>query len=165
MKSYTKQRREAVIAKMTGPNRKSIAELEKEEKICAATLYKWRKEARAQGRVMPESDDSPEGWSSRDKFNAVLETAALSEEELSAYCRRNGLYPEQIRRWGEACAAANDWERASSKELEKARREDRARMAALEKELGRKESALAETAALLTLKKKADAIWGESGDA
>ncbi|MFO7774585.1 MAG: helix-turn-helix domain-containing protein [Candidatus Hydrogenedentota bacterium] len=165
MKRYSKQRREAVIAKMTGPNRKSIPELVEEEKICSATLYQWRKRARAQGRVMPEGDDTPEGWGSQDKFNAVLETAALSEQELSVYCRERGLYPEQIRRWRQNCAEANDWDRASSKELARARREDRAQLAALEKELRRKNEALAETAALLTLRKKAEAIWGESEDA
>lgn len=34
----------------------------------------------------------------------------------------------------------------------------------LKKELQRKESALAETAALLVLRKKAEAIWGSSQD-
>ncbi|NBD38749.1 MAG: hypothetical protein GVY10_09285 [Verrucomicrobia bacterium] len=165
MKGYSKERREAVIAKMTGPNRKSVPELVEEEKICSATLYKWRKQARAQGRVMPEGDDTPEGWGSQDKFNAVLETAALSEQELSVYCRERGLYPEQIRRWRRNCAEANDWDRASNKELAQARRADRAQLAAMEKELKRKNDALAETAALLTLRKKAEAIWGGSEDA
>ena len=165
MKGYTKERREAVIAKMTGPNRRSIVELVEEEQICAATLYKWRRQARADGRVMPEGDDTPEGWGAQDKFNAVLETAPLSEQELSEYCRRNGLYPEQIERWRETCAQANEWERASSKELARARRVDRERIKELERDLRRKEKALAETAALLTLRKKMEAIWGDSEDA
>jgi hypothetical protein len=38
-------------------------------------------------------------------------------------------------------------------------------MKALERELRRKERALAEAAALLTLSKKARAIWGEDEDA
>jgi len=135
MKGYTKQRREAVIAKMTGPHRKTIAELVEEEQICAATLYKWRRQARAQGRVMPEGDDTPESWAAQDKFNAVLQTASLCEQELSEYCRRNGLYPEQIRRWREICAQANEWERTSSKELARARREDRDRIQGLQREL------------------------------
>jgi len=56
-----------------------------------ATLYSWRKRACKEGRLLPDHNDSPEGWSSRDKFNAVLEPAALSEAELSEYCRRHGL--------------------------------------------------------------------------
>jgi hypothetical protein len=165
MKGYPKERRDTVIAKMTGPNRRSIAQLAEEEQICVATLYKWRTEARAKGLVMPEGDDSPEGWGARDKFNAVLQTASFSEQELSEYCRRNGLYPEQIQRWRQICAEANEWEKSSSKELAAARREDRQRIKELERDLRRKEKALAETAALLALRKKMEAIWGDNEDA
>jgi len=59
---------------------------------------------------MPDGDHTPEGWSSRDKFAAVLETAALSEAEVAEYCRKRGLYPEQIRAWRSACEQANDWD-------------------------------------------------------
>jgi hypothetical protein len=52
---------------------------------------------------------------SRDKFAAVLETAALNEADLAAYCRQRGLYAEQIQAWRTACEQANDWERASSR--------------------------------------------------
>ena len=38
---------------------------------------------------------------------------------------------------------------------------ERQRSKALERELRRKEAALAETAALLTLRKKANVIWGD----
>jgi hypothetical protein len=48
---------------------------------------------------------------------AVVETAALNEADLAAYCRQRGLYPEQIQAWRAACKQANDWERASSHRL------------------------------------------------
>jgi transposase-like protein len=161
MKAIPKERKEAVLAKMTGPDRKSVPVLAAEEGISTATLYNWRKEARQQGRLMPDHDDSPEGWSSRDKFNAVLETAALSEAELGEYCRRRGLYPEQIARWREACSRANDFEASERVRRERLQREERARVRKLEKELRRKDKALAETAALLALRKKTEAIWGD----
>jgi hypothetical protein len=41
---------------------------------------------------------------------------------------------------------------------------EKKRREAVERELKRKEKALAETAALLTLRKKAAAIWGEGAD-
>lgn len=44
-------------------------------------------------------------------------------------------------------------------------RDERQKNRMLERELARKEKALAETAALLVLRKKAQAIWGESEDA
>jgi hypothetical protein len=41
------------------------------------------------------------------QFAVVLETAPLNEAELAEYCRRKGLYPEQIAAWREACRSAN----------------------------------------------------------
>jgi transposase-like protein len=160
MERYPEARREAVIAKMAPPHNKSIAELAREEGISAATLYAWRRRARSEGRLVPASEDSPEGWTARDKFTAVLETAGLAEAEISAYCRRKGLYPAQIARWREACEQANDWDRARMGDLARERRADAARIRELEREVSRKEKALAETAALLVLRKKAAAIWG-----
>ena len=161
MRGYPKQRKEAILAKMTGPDRKSVPALAVEEGISEATLYNWRNEARGKGELMPDFDDAPEGWSSQDKFNAVLETAALSEHELSEYCRSKGLYVEQLRRWREACEQANDWDRSQKVQLAKKSREDKQRIDSLQRELKRKDSALAETAAILALRKKAEAIWGE----
>jgi hypothetical protein len=96
-----------------------------------------------------------------DKFAAVVETAALNEAELSAYCRQRGLYPEQIRAWRLACEQANDWDRSQTQRLKDARKVDERRIQELERELRIKEKALAETAALLVLRKKAQAIWGD----
>jgi transposase-like protein len=161
MNRIPSERKNAILAKMTGPDRKPIAVIATEEGISTATLYNWRKDARQQGHLLPDHDDSPEGWSSQDKFNAVLETAALSEAQLSEYCRRHGLYPEQVARWREACARANDYAASERAQRERLLREQRARTRTLEAELRRKEKALAETAALLVLRKKAEAIWGE----
>ncbi len=147
------------------PNNKSVRELAREEGISEATLYNWRKAARAEGRLLPDGDGTPAGWCSADKFAAVVETAALNEAELSAYCRERGLYPEQVQQWREACERANDWDRTQHRRLKEVRREDERRIQELERELREKEKALAETAALLVLRKKARAIWGEGEDA
>jgi len=111
---------------------------------------------------MPDQGaQGPDGWSSRDKFNAVLETATLSEEELAEYCRRRGLYPEQIEQWRLSCEQANDRAEATAQRQADSIKEERKRNRKLAQELKRKEAALAETAALLTLRGKADAIWGD----
>ncbi len=162
--SYPAERKEAVLKKMLPPHNKSIPELAKEEGICEGTLYNWRKAARAKGMLMPDGDSSPQGWAAVDKFSAVIETAAMNEAELSAYCRQKGLYPEQIKEWREACEQANDWDRNQNKQLKENRRSDSQRIKELERELLRKEKALAETAALLVLRKKAQAIWGDGED-
>ena len=99
-------------------------------------------------------------WSSQDKFMVVLETANLTEIEFSEYCREKGIYPEQVKEWKEACINANDNAREKSTKVGKELRVERKEKEKLEKELARKEKALAEAAALLVLRKKADAIWG-----
>lgn len=162
---YSPERKAAVLKRMLPPHSMAIRQLSQEEGISEATLHKWRTEARGKGRLLPDADASPEGWSSRDKFAAVLETAALNEADLSEYCRKRGLYPAQITAWRAACEQANDWERASTARLGRATKEDRKRVKDLERDLARKEKALAETAALLVLRKKAAAIWGGDEDA
>ena len=92
-------------------------------------------------------------------------TAALNEADLATYCRQRGLYPEQIQAWRTACEQANDWERASSQRLGQATKDEKKRIQALERDLARKEKALAEAAALLVLRKNAAAIWGDGEDA
>ena len=110
---------------------------------------------------MPDADNTPSGWTSADKFAAVLETAPMSEAEIAEYCRAKGLHTTQIVAWREACAQANDWERASSAELKSATKAADERNRRLEKELARKERALAEAAALLVLRGKLVDRFGE----
>jgi transposase-like protein len=163
---YSAERKEAVLKKMLPPNNKPLSELSKEEGISEATLYNWRKGARAQGRLLPKGSVTPEGWSAKDRFGAVIETAAMNEAQLGEYCRQRGLYPEQVKAWRLACEqATTDWERESVHRLSHAVRGERKRNKVLERELARKERALAEAAALLVLRKKAQAIWGEGEDA
>ncbi len=162
---YSAERKAAVLKRMQPPDSISIRQLSKEEGIGESTLHKWRSQARGKGQLLPDADTSAESWSSREKFAAVLETAALNEIDLAAWCRERGLYPAQIASWRAACEQANEWERASTTRLGQAVREDRKRVKDLERELARKEKALAEAAALLVLRKKASAIWGEGEDA
>jgi len=162
---YSPERKSAVLKRMLPPNNTAIRQLSQEEGISEATLHKWRAEARGKGQLLPDADAGPEGWSSRDKFAAVLETAALNEADLAEYCRKRGLYSAQITAWRSACEQANDWDRASTARLGRATKDEKKRVKDLERELTRKDRALAETAALLVLRKKAAAIWGDGEDA
>ena len=113
---------------------------------------------------MPDSDKTPNGWTSRAKFAAVMETAAMNETDVAAYCREKGIFVEQLAQWRVACEQANDWDQASEKELKSATKADRKKVAKLEKELARKEKALAEAAALLVLRKKYNALFEDPED-
>ena len=161
---YSPERKESVLRKMMAPHNRPIKQLAQEEGISEATLFNWRKQAREKGLLLPDGDSGPEGWSARDKFAAVLETASLNETELAEYCRTKGIYPEQLSQWRKACEQANDWDRENDRRLKKEKKVDLKRIRKLKKELWRKEKALAETAALLVLQKKAQAIWGDPED-
>jgi transposase-like protein len=161
---YSPERKEAVLKKMMPPYNRSIRQLAVEEGISEATLYNWRNEARTKGILLPDGDSGPEGWTARDKFAAVLETAALNEEETAEYCRRKGIYPAQLKVWRDACEAANDWDKQAGIKLKSEQKSNRKRIKDLEKELQRKEKALAEAAALLVLQKKVQAIWEDPED-
>ena len=161
---YSPERKESVLKKMLPPNSISIIELSKQEGISIGTLYSWRNQARSKGRLMPDSDTTSNGRTSRDKFAAVMETAALNEQEIAAYCREKGIFVEQLDEWREACMRANDWSEASEKELKAVTKEERKKVARLEKELARKEKALAEAAALLVLRKKYNALFEDPED-
>ena len=113
---------------------------------------------------MPATEKDPDGWSASDKFTVVLETAGVNATELSAYCRGRGLYPEQVERWRQAAADANEkpvLTLKEQKELERLRAQDQREIKRLKKELTRKDKALAEAAALLLVTKKMQALWGE----
>lgn len=161
---YSEERREAILKKLLAPHNRTVAELAQEEGISEATLFNWRRQARGQGRLLPDRASDSEGWSSQDKFNAVLESAALSEVELAEYCRRRGLYPEQLRRWRVSCEQANARSQSAARQDTDALKAERKRSRDLERELKRKNAALAETAALLILRKKARAIWGDEDE-
>ena len=103
-----------MLKRMLPPAKMALRQVSQQEGISAATLHKWRSQARGKGQLLPDADAGPEGWSSRDTFAAVLETAALNEADLAEYCRRRGLYPAQIGVWRAACEQANDGDRAKA---------------------------------------------------
>lgn len=113
---------------------------------------------------MPADPSNPENWSGENKLAVVIETAALNEEELAEYCRRKGLFVEQVVRWREAAVAGAETLRPLSAAERRELQHERKKSRKLEKELKRKEKALAEAAALLVLQKKAQAIWGDGED-
>lgn len=164
MTRYSRERKEAVIRRMMPPENTPVPVLAHETGISNVTLYHWRKQARAKGLVVPGDGRNPENWSPEDKFGVVLETATMNEAELAEYCRKKGLFPEQVAVWRENCrqgnASADQQARLAKKEAQQARKENKH----LKRELRRKEKALAETAALLVLRKKMHAIWGEDAD-
>ena len=159
MTIYPDEQKARLIERMLPPGRANVPRLAKETGIPRDTLYGWRRQAlRARGLSTTPATGGGERWSSPEKFAMVVETAALSEVERGEYCRKRGLYLEHLQRWCRACEQAN---RAAPAPTGGEGSAARRRIRELEQELRRKERALAETAALLVLRKKAQAIWGE----
>jgi hypothetical protein len=102
----------------------------------------------------------PQDWNAQEKLAAVMEAASLSDEELGTFLRSRGLHEAQLQQWRDLMLAG--LEPTTVYRGEKAPESKRIRE--LEKDLRRKDKALAETAALLVLKKKAQAIWGDEDD-
>ena len=160
MTIYPEQQKDSLIKRMLPPSNADVPELARETGIPQDTLYGWRRQARrAQGLTLTVAAGGGERWSSEEKFAMVVETAVLSEVERGEYCRKRGLYSEHLQAWRRACEQAN---RVTPSPAGGENLAARRRIRELEQELRRKEKALAETAALLVLRKKAQAIWGEA---
>ena len=159
---YSTKFKEAILKKLIQSDL-SVSQFARQEGINLSTLYSWQKQFKTTGfsvsKVIPSDK-----WSAEEKFAIVFETATLSEVEVSEYCRTKGLYPEQIKAWKQACIAANSTDVSQQKNTTPESKADKKRIKQLEKELNRKEKALAETAALLVLRKKFNAYCGENED-
>jgi len=105
---YSSERKAAVVKKLLSSHGLAVAELARQEGISDVTLYTWRRQAMAGGVVMPGNGKLPENWPAETKLAVVVETATMSEVDLSRYCREKGLYPEQVRAWRQACIDGQD---------------------------------------------------------
>jgi len=166
---YSKAFRTLMIQKMTDPDGPSPVSLADDIGVSRSSLYRWVSEADTLDIVVNSEPSSftesmqrlsnmkrPQDWSAEEKLAAVLEAASLSEEELGAFLRSRGLHEAQLQQWRDQMLIGL--------EPKPAKRVETKRIRELEKELRRKDKALAETAALLVLKKKAQEIWGDEDD-
>lgn len=156
-----------MVQRMTGARRVSANSLSKEVGVGQPTLSLWLREAGMVTVVNDDDDDKargrrPEDWSPQEKMSAVLESRTLSDAELGAWLRRKGLKEAHLREW-----EGRVQEQASAVFAPREARasvESRRRVKQLEKELARKDKALAETSALLVLQGKMEALWAEEDD-
>lgn len=161
-KRYDEDFKDWVVLQMMPPLNRSVAELAVTLSLTPQSLRVWRQMARDKGLIVPGNGKTSDQWSSADKFNAVMETAPLSEMELSQYCRIKGIYPEQIQQWRVICQKANTFVDLNPNGVKSA---EQRRIKVLERQLIKSDAERAEAVALLDLRKKANAIWGKDKDA
>ncbi len=159
MSNYPETVKEAMVRKLTIPGAPSACALAQEVDITQSTLSRWVREYAKLGKaggVM--KGRRPQDWTAEKKLDAVVEYEKLDEEERGKYLREEGLHSVHIERWKRQIIVGLKGPKSSKKDPRDTKIKE------LEKELGRKEKALAEAAALLMLKKKAQSIWGDRED-
>ena len=167
---YSATFRDTMVRKLADPRGPSANQLAQEVGVAQTTLSRWLRQAgRVNGtHVVPTlapirrimAAKRPQDWTAEEKLNIVIEAASVCEEDLGAFLRRRGLHEAQIKEWRKTILSGLEKPPARpSKRSPEARR-----VKTLEKELQRKDKALAEAAALLVLQKKVQAIWGDEDD-
>ena len=160
MINYSDKIKETMVSKLTAPNAMSAGALSLEVGVPQSTLSRWLREySRMGGNGINMKGKRPQDWTAEEKLEAVLEMEKLDEQEKGKYLREKGIHTIHVQRWKQEMLEGL---KSNGKGLSKADPRGK-RIKELEKELNRKEKALAETAALLVLKKKAEDIWGDRG--
>ena len=158
---YSNRIKSSVIRKILPPENRSVPEVAKEMGISEQTIYNWKKKAENGNMSLDRESLSPASIGRTEKFSLLLESKDRNEETKGAWLREKGLHSEHLNLWEQELRnILKDKDTKYKDEVLKLRKSNKE----LEKELRRKEKALAEMAALLTLKKKAQAIWGDRED-
>ena len=162
-----------MVQKLCEPGAISAYALAQQEGVAQSTLSRWKRQAATLASMTKHSNNSesheatppkrPQDWSIDEKLQAVLEASALSDKELGPFLRRKGLHEATLQQWRTVVQNALGRPQPKTKKSQEHKEADK-KVRKLERELKRKNAALAETAALLVLKKKAEAIWGDEDD-
>ena len=171
--SYPEMFKRKMVQKLSGSNALTASELSRKIDIPQPTLSRWLKDASFQQSIGFSSNfkinsramakKQPTKWNPERKFKAVNEAALLSDEKLGAFLRREGIHETHLEQW--RLQMLNGLNPTAVKKTKAgATLPEKKRIKSLEKELRRKDKALAETAALLVLKKKVQEIWGDEDD-
>jgi transposase-like protein len=161
--AYSKALKARLVERMLR-NGESANSLVYEAGIPETTLRRWRTEARMLASMPgPDPEEharSTREWSIEEKLRVISAASSLTGVELGEFLRREGLHSSQLAAWRTQVESALDSEAAPRKRNSR----DSKRIQNLEREIRRKDSALAEVTALLTLAKKARLLLGDEDD-
>jgi len=144
------------VGRLLPPESAAVQVVARETGVSVKTLEIWRDKAQS----MPALGRA---WNAGARLEAVITTAAMDEAAKSAWCRQQGVYPAELAKWRAGAVAALA-EPEDVRASPQATRADKKRIKELERDLLRKDRALAETAALLVLSKKVAAIFNKGED-
>lgn len=154
---------EQALSKARQRGTRSVQDVANDLNMPVGTLRKWinksnRKHAVGSPAAQLLEDLPAQSWSPDQRLLALNQTHAMTPTQLHAWCREKGLFEHQLNAWGKAFCNATAPE---SREARAALRELQVKHDGLQRELHRKEKALAEAAALLVLQKKFQALWAD----
>jgi transposase len=152
-KAYSLAFKRKMIERLTGRDALSPSELGREIGIRQQNLSRWLHEARSLPSVASRTTPKSRIWTVEQKARALADASKLSGEELPSYLEREGIKLADFERWRIALEEDGGGSAATLKRIRK-----------LERELARKEKALAEAAVLLVLKKTIDSYYKEEDD-
>lgn len=162
MQKYSEEFKTEMVRKMTGPGAMSALRLSKECGVGQPTLSGWLREAKVRAVKKASKNGPVKRWTAAEKLRVVMAAAAAGEEGRGEVLRREGLYEADLEQFQNDLA-----ELVSSKPTRsKPDPADKKRIKDLEREVRRKDKALAEAVALAVLSKKLNAYFGaaEVGD-
>jgi hypothetical protein len=151
MGRYNKAVQSKAVAQLLPPQAQSLELVSQSMGVQIKTLKRWLSAEQKQAARGPIT-------SGVQRLDAVVATASLNELNKGTWCREHGVYLADLERWQAQAAAALTGQPQKILASPKHTQQDKQRIKDLERELLRKERALAETAALLVLSKKLEAI-------
>ena len=155
MARYGQAFKDKAVARLLPPESGDLEVVAREVGVSAGTLERWRADALASGRKSG-------GWTPAARLEAVIATASISEADKSAWCRAQGLFPSELDEWRQTATASLGSPETAVTSADS--RADRRRIRELERNLRRKDKALAEAAALLVLSKKLADLFPKDAD-
>jgi len=152
-KAFSVAFKQKMVQRLTGKNAVSATQLARETGVAQQNLSRWLQEARSLPIMADYLKPAMRVWNIEQKARLLADACQLDGEELTAYLEREGVKRAEYEQWRLALEEGGAASTATSKRIRQ-----------LERELARKEKALAEAAALLILKKKVDTLYGEDAD-
>ena len=149
---YSLAFKQKMVQRLTGKGAASAAQLSRETGVRQQNLSRWLEEARSLPLVASDHRSVRE-WTVEQKARVLAEASKLSGEQLSGYLAREGVKFADFERWRIALEEDGQGSLSTTKRIRK-----------LERELARKEKALAEAAALLVLKKTVSSLHQDEDD-
>ncbi|MCK5710808.1 MAG: transposase [Deltaproteobacteria bacterium] len=160
---YSREFKDQAVAKVLAPGAPSLTVVAKKIGVPYTTLFGWKRRYVNKGSMKKSKNKKTNSkWTPELKFKAIFDTMSLSEHELGEYLRKNGLHSSQIEEWKqESMSGLKSAGRPKiDPEVLKLRQEKKS----LEKNLLRKDKALAEMSSRVILLKKSHEIFGENED-